>query len=72
MKNYVIKFEKIDAGKYQLVERWYDEEYKTTLENELSHVWREGHKWYATFFGNVERCKTLKSAIAALRKTYPF
>ena len=71
-KNYTITFEKIEAGKYQLVEKWTDEVYGEMI-NVLSFVNHKGsHKWTYTYYGYPEKAKTLKEALEILRQTYDF
>ena len=71
-KNYSLKLEKVEAGKYQLIERWTDDVYGE-LENPLSIIYHAGsHKWTYLFYGYVEKAKTLKEVINILRQTYDF
>lgn len=71
-KNHTLTFEKIEAGRYQLVEKWTDGVYGEMI-NVLSFVNHKGsHKWTYTYYGHIEVAKTLKEAITILRQTYTF
>ena len=70
--NFTRRLERIESGRYRLVERWREEGYGD-MEHILSFINRvTSHKWTYTYYGYLETAKTLKEALEVLRQTYDF